>query len=161
MPLLHNLPSGSQCKLKVFILYSKGSTNTSTTEKPGKDTKPDKEVTGSGGEGTKPGKEEQGSEKKPESEEGEDKIENIEDFCKTKPDGIYGDPTDCQYFIKCAHSKTYREKCPNGLHWNNKIKNCDFPARAGCSKQKEKSQNGKQTVQNDTAQENAKVGVDC
>ena len=141
------------------FFYSKGSTNPSPTEKPGEKTKPDEEVTGEG-EGAKTGKGGQGGEKKPEPEGEEDKIENIEDFCKTKPDGIYGDPTDCQYFIKCAHSKTYREKCPKGLHWNNKIKNCDYPDKAGCSKQKEKNQNGTKTAQNDTAQEYAKVGVD-
>ena len=67
-------------------------------------------------------------------------VKNIENFCKTKPDGTYGDPTNCEYFIQCANSKTFRKKCANGLHWNDKIKNCDFPAKAGCSKQKEEQE---------------------
>ena len=142
-----------------LIFATKGSTKPEPTDKPSKETKPDKEVTGSEGEGTKPGGGEQGgNETQPGKEGGEEKIENISDFCKTKSDGIYGDPTDCRYFIKCANSKTYRTKCANGLHWNDKIKNCDFPANAGCSKQNEKEQRGQQAGAGDSSQGNDEVG---
>ena len=142
-----------------MFCLQKGSTKPEPTDKPGNETKPDKEVTGGEGEGTQPGGgEQEGNETKPGNEGGEEKIENINDFCKTKSDGIYGDPTDCRYFIKCAGSKTYRTKCANGLHWNDKIKNCDYPANAGCSKQKEKEQ---QDGAGDSSQGNDEVSCSC
>ena len=139
-------------------MYCKGSTTPRPTEKPEEETKTDKEVPGGEGEGKNPDKGGQnGNETKPETGKEEEKIENIEDFCRTRPNGIYGDPTDCQYFIKCANSKTYRTKCANGLHWNDKIKNCDFPASAGCSDQKEKDQRGQQDTKNGTSNGENKV----
>lgn len=90
---------------------------------------------------------------------GEKIVKNVEDFCKTKSDGVYGDPTDCQYFIKCSNSKTYRTKCPSGLHWNDKIKNCDYPEKAGCSKEDAKNDSGQQSMLSDATKEIYKVSI--
>uniref|UniRef100_T1DJ03 Putative salivary mucin n=1 Tax=Psorophora albipes TaxID=869069 RepID=T1DJ03_9DIPT len=43
-------------------------------------------------------------------------------------------PTDCGKFLTCVWGKTVEQVCPAGLHWNDRLKVCDWPANAGCSR---------------------------
>lgn len=44
-----------------------------------------------------------------------------------------GVPGDCKSFKQCFHGKMMILPCPQGLHWNQKMKICDWPASAKCS----------------------------
>lgn len=44
-----------------------------------------------------------------------------------------GVPGDCKSFKQCFHGKVIILSCPEGLHWNQKMKICDWPANAKCS----------------------------
>eukprot|EP00794_Sanderia_malayensis_P003439 gene3439-3934_t len=57
------------------------------------------------------------------------------DFCKDKESGIYANPNDCTTYFQCANKRTFKKNCAPGLHFNAKIKNCDYPKNAGCSKE--------------------------
>lgn len=41
-------------------------------------------------------------------------------------------PTDCNAFYRCVDMKFVLQNCVVGLHWNNRIMICDWPADAGC-----------------------------
>ena len=43
-------------------------------------------------------------------------------------------PTDCGWFFKCENGIAYCKQCPADLHWNTELDTCDYPERAGCSK---------------------------
>lgn len=51
----------------------------------------------------------------------------FKDFCKGKEDGLYADPNNPAGFIQCVGGETYYKDCPDGLVWNDEIKNCDWP----------------------------------
>eukprot|EP00794_Sanderia_malayensis_P003440 gene3440-3935_t len=57
------------------------------------------------------------------------------DFCKNKESGLYANPNDCTTYFQCANKRTFKRNCAPGLHFNAKIKNCDYPKNAGCSKE--------------------------
>ena len=52
------------------------------------------------------------------------------------PDPMYAEffphPYDCHYFFHCHNGQAICKKCPEGLHWNNKVKACDYPDHAEC-----------------------------
>ncbi|CAH1788342.1 unnamed protein product [Owenia fusiformis] len=52
--------------------------------------------------------------------------------CRALPDGLYRDPNTCYGFIHCFSGFTYRNKCPKGLAWNERQKNCDYVFNTAC-----------------------------
>eukprot|EP00795_Rhopilema_esculentum_P013951 gene13951-4910_t len=122
-----------------------------TTSKPVTTISSSKETGGTAGTGGKDGGTKTGT------SEGS---QNIEDFCKTRSSGFYSDPTDCQYFIQCANSKTYRKKCPNDLHWNDKIKNCDYPSKAGCNQKNEQRSTENSTLASTPANSEGLIAIE-
>ncbi|CAH3174881.1 unnamed protein product [Porites lobata] len=54
-------------------------------------------------------------------------------FCKRKLTGLYTDPKDCGSYYQCFAGRTFWKHCPKGLHFNSKLKVCDFPAFAKCA----------------------------
>lgn len=48
--------------------------------------------------------------------------------------GLYADPKSCKRFYHCSHWKPYHKWCPSDLHFNPKLRVCDWPYRAGCGK---------------------------
>lgn len=49
------------------------------------------------------------------------------------PGKYYEDTTNCGSYFICVFGKKMLNRCPPGLHWNHKTKNCDWPSRAACS----------------------------
>ncbi|XP_061191108.1 endochitinase-like [Saccostrea echinata] len=45
---------------------------------------------------------------------------------------MYPHPDDCTKYIECVHSLVYTRDCPGGLHFNDNLNVCDYPAAAGC-----------------------------
>jgi len=45
---------------------------------------------------------------------------------------LFKDPHSCHCFYKCHRGLAYRLACPVGLHYNEFLKVCDFPAGANC-----------------------------
>ena len=41
-------------------------------------------------------------------------------------------PGDCGSFLTCVHEKFVAQPCQSGLHFDNKIKACNFPEAANC-----------------------------
>ena len=41
-------------------------------------------------------------------------------------------PGDCGSFLICVHEKFIAQSCQSGLHFDNKIKACNFIQLAGC-----------------------------
>uniref|UniRef100_A0A1B0D7M5 Chitinase n=1 Tax=Phlebotomus papatasi TaxID=29031 RepID=A0A1B0D7M5_PHLPP len=41
-------------------------------------------------------------------------------------------PGDCTQYLRCIHNRYDIMTCADGLHWNNNLKNCDWPKRSGC-----------------------------
>uniref|UniRef100_A0A1Q3FS54 Putative peritrophin-1 n=1 Tax=Culex tarsalis TaxID=7177 RepID=A0A1Q3FS54_CULTA len=41
-------------------------------------------------------------------------------------------PTDCGQFLTCVPGGAVPQRCPAGLHWNDRRKVCDWPWIAGC-----------------------------
>ncbi|XP_052860769.1 peritrophin-1-like [Anopheles cruzii] len=41
-------------------------------------------------------------------------------------------PTDCDKFVICSHGFEVTSKCPPGLEWNDRRKQCDYPSEAQC-----------------------------
>lgn len=41
-------------------------------------------------------------------------------------------PFDCNKYYLCDNGRPLLQSCPNGLHWNNDQKNCDWPNNAKC-----------------------------
>ena len=46
--------------------------------------------------------------------------------------GFAPNPADCSSFLICNHDKYVVKPCGDGLHWDNKIKACNFIDLAGC-----------------------------
>ena len=40
--------------------------------------------------------------------------------------------SDCTKYYQCLADGYLEVACPNGLHWNQGIMGCDWPANAGC-----------------------------
>ncbi len=40
---------------------------------------------------------------------------------------------DCTKYYQCANGILYAKNCNPGLHWNNRLKTCDYPSNAGCA----------------------------
>lgn len=43
-----------------------------------------------------------------------------------------GNPTNCGAYMICANKNFIVNYCPDGLHWNDKMKSCDWPSNAQC-----------------------------
>jgi len=41
-------------------------------------------------------------------------------------------PTDCSSFFSCSNGVPIEEHCPAGLHFNDRLKVCDWPGNAKC-----------------------------
>ena len=41
-------------------------------------------------------------------------------------------PGDCGSFLICVHKKFITQSCQSGLHFDSKIKSCNFPEAANC-----------------------------
>ncbi|XP_067620317.1 probable chitinase 10 [Eurosta solidaginis] len=51
------------------------------------------------------------------------------------PGQFYADRMNCNAYYHCiAVGELHQQFCPGGLHWNDKSKNCDWPASAQCSR---------------------------
>ncbi|XP_047219076.1 acidic mammalian chitinase-like [Girardinichthys multiradiatus] len=48
-------------------------------------------------------------------------------FCAGKPDDIYKNDSDRNSFYHCAHGRTFVQRCPANLVFNEKCKCCDWP----------------------------------
>jgi hypothetical protein len=44
----------------------------------------------------------------------------------------YHDPANCNGYYMCVYGQKMRNKCPPGLHWNQKMLICDWPSQATC-----------------------------
>ncbi|KAL8597656.1 hypothetical protein ACOMHN_031591 [Nucella lapillus] len=53
--------------------------------------------------------------------------QELSEFCRHRDSGIYPDPMDCVFFIKCSNSYTNRIACASGTVFNSAIKACDHP----------------------------------
>ncbi|XP_059612054.1 probable chitinase 10 [Phlebotomus argentipes] len=52
-------------------------------------------------------------------------------------DGSYAPyPGDCTQYLRCIHNRYDIMQCADGLHWNDNLKNCDWPKRSGCKDSK-------------------------
>lgn len=51
-------------------------------------------------------------------------------------------PTECGAYMVCTNKNYIKNYCPDGLHWNDKTKSCDWPSNVKCA-----------TVQNDSEAE--------
>lgn len=54
-------------------------------------------------------------------------VNNGNEFCHDKTDGLYDDPATCEKFIICYVQQTFRTKCADGTKWNHHTKECDYP----------------------------------
>jgi hypothetical protein len=54
-----------------------------------------------------------------------------EEFKCPEPNGNFAHP-DCTKYYACSWDRPIVMDCPAGLHWNDKIKSCDWPQNAGC-----------------------------
>jgi len=56
-------------------------------------------------------------------------------LCKHKENGVrIAHPLDCRHFIVCEQGNTGSiGTCPDGLHFNSKLGECDLTTRAGCA----------------------------
>lgn len=51
-----------------------------------------------------------------------------------EPGQFYADSKNCNSYYHCIVAGELRQQfCPGGLHWNNEVKGCDWPASAQCS----------------------------
>ncbi|CAG8672316.1 13559_t:CDS:1, partial [Ambispora leptoticha] len=41
---------------------------------------------------------------------------------------------DCSKFVTCSNGIAYEMDCPLGLHFNDVLKVCDWPANANCER---------------------------
>ncbi|XP_071951453.1 sushi, von Willebrand factor type A, EGF and pentraxin domain-containing protein 1-like isoform X2 [Antedon mediterranea] len=54
-------------------------------------------------------------------------------LCKNRRYGfMFGHPLHCSQFIQCKYYGYHKRRCPNGLHWNENIRRCDWPSIAKC-----------------------------
>ncbi|XP_013774373.1 uncharacterized protein LOC106459308 [Limulus polyphemus] len=52
-------------------------------------------------------------------------------YCK-KPSGLFPHPTKCNLFIHCSNYIPHTKECPSILHFNPRLRVCDWPWIAGC-----------------------------
>jgi len=53
--------------------------------------------------------------------------------CRQPKECMFSDPNNCAGFIECDEAgQTFPQQCNLGLLWNDRIKNCDHPARSTC-----------------------------
>lgn len=52
---------------------------------------------------------------------------------KGKRNGLYPHPTNCSQFLSCSNGRGRWMSCQDGLHFNRRLKVCDYPEQAGCS----------------------------
>ncbi|XP_030556134.1 probable chitinase 10 [Drosophila novamexicana] len=53
---------------------------------------------------------------------------------------FYPDTKNCNAYYHCIVPGELRQQfCPGGLHWNNEVKSCDWPASAQCSVKKQQT----------------------
>ena len=48
-------------------------------------------------------------------------------------EGSYKAAPACDQYYFCVHSEWSLQSCPNGLHWDNSQRVCNFPDAAGCT----------------------------
>ncbi|XP_076325216.1 uncharacterized protein LOC143233152 [Tachypleus tridentatus] len=53
-----------------------------------------------------------------------------------EPYALFRDPHNCKRFYHCSHGIPYRKWCPADLHFNERLKVCDWPENACCEKNK-------------------------
>lgn len=53
-------------------------------------------------------------------------------FSCPQPSGLFANPTDCATYYHCVNGKFWKKSCPGGLHFNNALHMCDWPASAKC-----------------------------
>lgn len=46
-------------------------------------------------------------------------------------------PVDCNSYYACHEGEPILMKCPDGLHFNPKLRVCDWPSQAKCTVQEE------------------------
>uniref|UniRef100_A0A182IPU8 Chitin-binding type-2 domain-containing protein n=1 Tax=Anopheles atroparvus TaxID=41427 RepID=A0A182IPU8_ANOAO len=49
-----------------------------------------------------------------------------------EPPVLLPHPTFCELFLMCSHGNAVVSACPPGLHWNDQVKQCDYPEQAEC-----------------------------
>ncbi|XP_071446319.1 probable chitinase 10 [Hetaerina americana] len=47
----------------------------------------------------------------------------------------YRDPVNCGAYFRCILGEMRRQYCASGLHWNDRLKVCDWPAEARCEEE--------------------------
>ncbi|XP_054718931.1 peritrophin-1-like [Uloborus diversus] len=45
---------------------------------------------------------------------------------------LFPHPTECGMYYQCDHGVAYPRQCPKGLHYNPKLRVCDWPKNADC-----------------------------
>jgi hypothetical protein len=65
------------------------------------------------------------------SNESKESDKKLNEFKCPQPCGWFPHP-DCTKFYICVWDEPFVMDCPAGLHWNDKIKSCDWPQNAGC-----------------------------
>ncbi|CAM1321818.1 CHIA (predicted) [Pycnogonum litorale] len=53
---------------------------------------------------------------------------NIAINCTTETRKYIAHPVFCGRYYQCIHGIAFAKECPDGLHWNSEISNCDWPA---------------------------------
>ena len=53
-------------------------------------------------------------------------------FCFGRPDGMYGNPFDCNKFYQCVGGNSFEVACPPGLYFNGDELYCDWPENVNC-----------------------------
>lgn len=53
-------------------------------------------------------------------------------FCDGKANGNYQDPDNCYGFIACSNQIVYKMNCSDGLKYNKKTDQCDWPQNVQC-----------------------------
>ncbi|XP_022257598.1 uncharacterized protein LOC106473456 [Limulus polyphemus] len=51
-----------------------------------------------------------------------------------EPYGLFKDPDNCRRFFHCSYGIPYHKWCPANLHFNERLKVCDWPQNACCEK---------------------------
>ena len=69
------------------------------------------------------------------TETGTGEIENENsgncNYCP-EPYGEFPHPSECRKWVHCSHGIPYIKDCPSDLHFNPKLRVCDYQDRAGC-----------------------------
>ena len=49
-----------------------------------------------------------------------------------EPYGEFPHPSECRKWVHCSHGMPYIKDCPSDLHFNPRLRVCDYQDRAGC-----------------------------